>query len=116
MEGEKAMDFLISIVVNAVLLFFVGLLVSGIEVKDGKAAVFGAFVLGLANASVGKLLLLLTLPINFLTLGLFTFVINALMIMLASALVDGFEVDGFGAAIKGSVALAVMNLLAGMLF
>ena len=71
------MDFLISIVVNAVLLFLVGLLVSGIEVKDGKAAVFGAFVLGLANASVGKLLLLLTLPINFLTLGLFTFVINA---------------------------------------
>lgn len=110
------MEFLIHILVNAVLLFLVGRLVSGIDVRDGKAAIFGAIVLGLANASVGKLLVLLTLPITVLTLGLFMLVINALMLMLAAAFVDGFEIDDFGSAFFGAIALALMNLLAGMLF
>ena len=109
------MDFIISIFFNAVLLFLVGRLVDGIEVRDGKAAIFGAIVLGIANASVRKLLVLLTLPITFITLGLFILVINALMLMLAAAFVDGLEVEDFGAAIWGSVAFAVMNFLAGML-
>ena len=109
-------DILIRILLNAVLLFMVGRLVSGIEVRDGKAAVFGAIVFGLANASVGKLIVLLTLPITFLTLGLFLLVINALMLMLAAAFVDGFEVEGFGSALWGAVALAAMNLLVGMMF
>ena len=110
------MDFVIHILVNAVLLFLVGRLVSGIEVRDGKAAIFGAIVLGLANASVGKLLVLLTLPITFLTLGLFMLVINALMIMLAAAFVDGFEVEDFWSALIGAIAFAGMNFLVGMLF
>jgi len=109
------MEFLIHIMVNAVLLFLLGQLVDGIEVRDGKSAIFGAIVLGLANASVRKLLILLTLPVTFLTFGLFLLVINALMLMLASAFVDGFEVEGFGAAMWGSVAFAVMNFLAGMM-
>ena len=109
------MEFLIHIMVNAVLLFLVGRLVDGIEVRDGKSAIFGAIVLGLANASVRKLLILLTLPVTILTFGLFVLVINALMLMLASAFVDGFEVKGFGAAMWGSVAFAVMNFLAGMM-
>lgn len=110
------MNFVIHILVNAVLLFLVGRLVSGIEVRDGKAAIFGAIVLGLANASVGKLLILLTLPITFLTLGLFMLVINALMLMLAAAFVDGFEVEDFWSALFGAVAFAGMNFLVGMLF
>lgn len=110
------MEFLIHILVNAALLFLVGRLVSGIDVRDGKAALFGAVVLGLANASVGKLLVLLTLPITFLTLGLFMLVINALMLMLAAAFVDGFEIDDFGSAFIGAIAFALMNFLAGMLF
>lgn len=110
------MDILIRILINAVLLFLVGRLVSGVEVRDGKAAIFGAIAFGLANASVGKLLALLTLPITFLTLGLFLLVINALMLMLAAAFVDGFEVEDFGSALWGAVALAVMNLLVGMMF
>jgi len=109
------MGFLIHILMNAVLLFLVGQLVSGIEVRDGKSAIFGAIVLGVANASVRKLLLLLTLPITFLTLGLFILVINALMLMLAAAFVDGFEVEDFSSAVMGSVAFAVMNFLLGML-
>ena len=110
------MNFVIHILVNAVLLFLVGRLVSGIEVRDGKAAVFGAIVFGLANASVGKLLVLLTLPITFLTLGLFMLVINALMLMLAAAFVDGFEVEDFWSAFVGAIAFAAMNFLVGMLF
>lgn len=110
------MDFVIHILVNAVLLFLVGRLVSGVEVRDGKAAIFGAIVLGLANASVGKLLVLLTLPITFITLGLFMLVINALMIMLAAAFVEGFEVEDFWSAFIGAIAFAGMNFLVGMLF
>lgn len=110
------MEILIHILFNAVLLFLVGQLVDGIEVRDGKSAIFGAVVLGLANASVRKLLIFFTLPITFLTLGLFILVINALMLMLAAAFVDGFEVKGFSSALWGSVALAVMNFVAGMFF
>ena len=109
------MDFLIHILLNAVLLFLVGRMVDGIEVRDGKAAIFGAIVLGLANASVKKLLVLLTLPITLVTFGLFLIVINGLMLMLAAAFVDGFEVEDFSAAMWGSVAFAVMNFLAGMM-
>jgi putative membrane protein len=109
------MDLVIHILFNAVLLFLVGRLVDGIEVRDGKSAVFGAIVLGLANASVRKLLLLMTLPVTLLTFGLFVLVINALMLMLAAAFVDGFEIEGFSAAMWGSVAFAVMNFLAGMM-
>ena len=110
------MDILIRILVNAVLLFLVGRLVSGVEVRDGKAAIFGAIAFGLANASVGKILAVLTLPITFLTLGLFLLVINAMMLMLAAAFVDGFEVEDFGSALWGAVALSVMNFLVGMMF
>jgi putative membrane protein len=110
------MDILIRILVNAILLFLVGRLVSGVEVRDGKAAIFGAIAFGLANAFVGKLLVLLTLPITFLTLGLFLLVINALMLMLAAAFVDGFEVEDFSSAFVGAVALAIMNFLLGMMF
>lgn len=109
------MEFLIHILFNAVLLFLVGRLVDGIEVRDGKSAIFGAIVLGVANASIKKVLILLTLPITFVTFGLFVFVINALMLMLAAAFVDGFEVKNFRSAVWGSVAFAVMNFLAGML-
>jgi putative membrane protein len=109
------MSFLIHILFNAVLLFLVGRLVDGIEVRDGKAAIFGAIVLGIANASVKKLLIVLTLPITFLTFGLFLLVINGLMLMLAAAFVDGFKVKNFSAAMWGSVAFAVMNFLAGMM-
>ena len=109
------MGFIIHILVSAALLFVLGRLVGGIEVRDGKAALFGAIVLGLANALVRPLLVLLTLPITVLTLGLFIFVVNALMLMLAAALVDGFEVRGFGSALWGSLLLGVMNTLVGMI-
>jgi putative membrane protein len=110
------MGFLVHTLVSAGLLFMVGRLVDGIEVRDGKAAVFGALGLGLANGFIKPLLLALALPITILTFGLFVFVVNALMLMLAAAFVDGFEVKGFSAAMWGALALGVMNLVVGMFF
>lgn len=107
------MNIVISILLNAFLLFLIGQFVSGIEVRDAKAAIFGAVAFGLVNTFVRPLIVLLTLPINILTLGLFLLVINALMLMLAAAVVEGFEVEDFGAAFWGGLVFTVMNVLAG---
>jgi putative membrane protein len=108
--------FIVHTLVSAGLLYVVGRLVEGVEVRDGKAAIFGALGLGLANAVIRPILITLTLPITFITLGLFAFVVNALMIMLAAAFVDGFEVDDFPSALWAALALGVMNFLVGMFF
>lgn len=109
------LEFAVHILVNSVLLFLVGRLVDGIEVRDGKAAIWGALALGAANALVRPILVLLTLPVTIVTLGLFILVINALMLMLAAAFVDGFEVEDFGSAVVGSIVFTVMNFLVGLL-
>jgi putative membrane protein len=109
------MGFIVHVLVTAVLLFFIGQLVSGIHVRDGRAALVGALVLGVANAFVRPVLVILTLPVTVVTLGLFLLVVNAVMLALAAALVDGFEIDGFGSALVGAVLLAVMNFLVGIL-
>ena len=110
------MGLIIHILVSAALLWVLGRMVSGIEVRDGKAAIFGAVMLGLANAFIRPLLLALTLPITIVTLGLFILVVNAVVLMIAAAFVDGFEVEGFGSALWGSLGLAVMNMLVGRFF
>ena len=110
------LQFLLHLVVTAILLFVVGKIVSGIDVRDAKAALWGALVLGIANAIVRPVLVLLTLPLTIITLGLFLFVVNAVMLMLAAALVDGFKVRGFGSALIGSVLLSVLNLAVDLVF
>ena len=109
-------QFAIHIVVTAALLSVVGSLVSDIEVEDGTSAVVGALVLGLANAFIRPILVLLTLPITFLTLGLFIWVVNAFMLKLTAAFVPGFRVDGFKAAMVGSLLLGLLNLAVAALF
>ena len=110
------MQIIVHILVTAVLLFVLGKLIDGIEVRDGKAALYGAIILGFANAFVRPILVILTLPVTILTLGLFLLVVNALMLMLAAAVVRGFEIEGFGAALWGAVGLAILNFLVGVLF
>lgn len=110
------LPFLVHVVVTAMLLFVVGRIVPGIEVRDGKAALWGALVLGIANGVLRPVLVLFTLPLTLITLGLFLFVLNALMLMLAAALVDGFRVRGFGAALVGSVLLSLLNLAVSVVF
>ena len=110
------MGFIVHTLVSAALLYVVGRLVDGVEVRDGKAAGFGALGLGFANGFVRPILIKLTLPITVITLGLFVFVVNALMLMLAAAFVDGFEVDDFPSALWAALALGLMNFLVGMFF
>jgi putative membrane protein len=115
-EAGKVIEFIVHIVVSAALLFVLGSMVDGIEVRDSKAALFGALGLGFANGFVRPILLALTLPITFVTLGLFVWVVNALMLMLAASFVDGFKVEGFKSALWGSLVLGFMNFLVGLMF
>lgn len=103
--------FLLHLVLTAGALLIVARLVSGVSVSGFGAALFGALVLGIVNAIVRPVMIVLTLPITLLTLGLFLFVINALMLWLVAALVPGIRISGFGAALLGSLLLTVLNLL-----
>lgn len=86
-------------------------LIDGIRVSGLFAAVMTAAVLGFLNAFLRPILLILTLPLNILTLGLFTFAINAILLMMASGVISGFDVDGFGTALLGSLFISVVSWL-----
>lgn len=86
-------------------------LLDGIQVSGFFSAVFAAAVLGVLNAVLRPIALLLTLPINILSLGLFTFIINALMLKMASGIIPGFDVYGFWTAIFGSLLITVISWL-----
>jgi putative membrane protein len=83
--------------------------VPGISVSGPVAALIAALVIGLVNATLGLLLKIITFPLTILTLGLFWFVINALMLELAAAFVRGFEVRGFVPALIGAVVLSLVS-------
>lgn len=97
--------------INALALLLVANLVPGFSIDSFYSALVAAAILGLVNAVVRPLLLVLTLPVNFITLGLFTFVINALMIELVSSIVKGFNVTGFLPALQAAIALWLISLL-----
>src|SRR5277367_3939494 len=80
-------------------------------VLSAVAVWIAALAIGFINATIGALLKILTFPLTLVTLGLFWFVINALMLKLASAVVPGFQVQGFVAAFIGAIVLSVVNLL-----
>jgi len=86
-------------------------LLNGIHVEGFLAAFLAAAMLGILNALFRPIALLITLPINVLTLGLFTFVINALMLKMASGVISGFDVHGFGSAIVGSLMISAISWL-----
>lgn len=90
-------------------IIFASYVLEGIEVKGFFSAVFAAAALGILNALFRPILIILTLPINVLTLGLFTFLINALMLKMASGIIPGFEVHGFWTAIFGSLIISVIS-------
>jgi putative membrane protein len=108
-------SFLVNLLISAGLLLVVAHVVTGIEVRDWGAALLAAFVLGVMNAVVRPLLILLTLPLTILTLGLFLFVVNALVLQLAAYFVPGFKVAGFGPALLGSLVLTILNVGVSML-
>ncbi len=88
---------------------FAAYVLDGIYVKDFFSAFFAAAVLGILNMFFRPLLLIMTLPINVMSLGLFTFIINAFMLKMASGLISGFTVTGFWTAIFGSLLISIAN-------
>jgi len=107
-----SMKLIIRWLLLAAALLLVAHLYSGVQVASFTSAMIAALVLGLINALVRPLLVLLTLPVTLLTLGLFLFVINALMFWAAaSVLGDGFNVAGFGAALIGSLIYSLAGVV-----
>jgi putative membrane protein len=98
-------------IINAAALLLVAYIYPGVHVDDFIAALIAALVLGLVNAVVRPLLVILTLPVTLLTLGLFLFVVNALCFWLVAELVKGFTVSGFGGALIGSILYSLITLV-----
>ena len=98
-------------IINAAALLLVAYIYPGVQVASFFAALIAALVLGLVNAIVRPLLVILTLPVTLLTLGLFLFVINALLFWFVAEVVQGFTVTGFWAALIGSVLYSLITLL-----
>ena len=103
------MGIIISWIVYAIAIYLTAYLLPGINIADFPTALVASIGLGLINAIIRPILLILTLPLNILTLGLLTFVINALMVMLAAELVPGFAVESFWWAVLFSLVLSVVN-------
>ena len=96
---------------SAIALLFVAYVYNGVTVSSFGSAMLAAFVIGLLNTVVRPVLVVLTLPVTVVTLGLFLFVINALMFYIASALLDGFQVRDFIAALVGSLIYSVIGIV-----
>ena len=108
---HAGMRFLLRVLLNAVALLVAAWLVPGVHVTGPVPAIVAALILGVVNALVRPVLLLLTLPFTLLTLGLFIFVVNAICFALTAALVPGFELSGFFAALIGSIVVSIVSWL-----
>ena len=109
------MHLVVRCLINALVLMLIPYLVPSVHVDSFVTALIGALVIGLINAVIRPLAILITLPVNILTLGLFTFVINALLFMLAAHLVHGFSVAGFWSAFFGALLYSVISFAIGAL-
>ena len=105
------MKLILKWLLSAAALLAVAYLYEGVEVRSFGSALTAAFVIGLMNMLLRPLLVLLTLPVTVLTLGLFLFVINALMFWWAASLLNGFYVSGFGAALLGSLIYSTFGVV-----
>lgn len=105
------MRLLLTWVLSAIAVWIVAQIVPGISLRGAVAALIAALAIGFINATIGLVLKIITFPLTLITLGLFWFVINALMLELASAVVPGFHVRGFRAAFIGAILLSLVNLL-----
>jgi putative membrane protein len=102
---------IINWVLSAVCIWLLALVFPGVTVDGFGGALVAALVLGLVNAVIKPIIHLLSLPLTILTLGLFSLVINALMLMLAANLTNDFSVDGFGTAFVAAIVLSLLNMI-----
>ena len=104
------MNWFIRWILFALSIMLVAWIVPGISVSGFLVALLVSVVLGIINVLIKPLIYFISIPINILTLGLFSFVINALLLMLAGNITPGFTVDGFWSALYGSILLAILGV------
>ena len=100
------MNYIFKILLTALAVLIIAYLLPGVDVDDYGTAIWVAFIVGILFSIVKPILVILTLPVTILTLGLFLFVINAAMILLANSWIDGFSVSGFWTALLFSILLS----------
>jgi putative membrane protein len=105
----ESMQPLINLLLSSLAVLIAAYLLPGVQVQNFLTAIVVAVVLGVINAIIKPILVILTLPINIVTLGLFIFVINGLLVLLASAIIPGFKVNGLGWAILFSIVLSLVS-------
>ncbi len=109
------MSVLLNIVLVALTFLLIDWILPGVSISTIGVAFLAALVFGLVNLIVRPIVMLLTLPLNLLTLGLFSFIVNALMFGLTAMLVPGFQVDTFITALLGALILALVTAMVGMM-
>lgn len=109
-EG-KTLSLLVRWLLNSVALIITAYLLDGIYVSGLGAALVASLVLGIVNAVIRPIFWLLTLPVNIFTLGLFTFILNGIMLKLAASVVGGFSINGIIPAVIGSILLSITSYL-----
>lgn len=102
---------IITWILSALALFITSKMIDGFVIKNFKSAMIASFVIGFLNAIIRPILLLLTLPINIITLGLFTFVVNAVVLRMAAGVMATFKIDSWKTAIIGAFVLMIVQLL-----
>ncbi|MHB1021587.1 MAG: phage holin family protein [Acidobacteriaceae bacterium] len=115
-SGATMIRLLINWILSALALFIVAFVVPGFEVSGFGAAMWAALVVGFLNMTLGWVLHFVTFPLTVLTLGLFYFIVNAIILYLASGLVPGFRIKNFGSALLGALVLALVHYLLGWLW
>ncbi len=103
--------FVIRWLVSAIALAITAWIIKGIEIHGIFSLLIATLVLGILNAIIRPILIVLTLPINILSLGIFTFVINAIMLKITASVVKGFEIHGFWAAFVGAIFMSIISTL-----
>lgn len=104
-------NLILHLLVSAVAFLITSKLITGFRVKSFGSAFVAAIVVGVANAILWWILFVLTLPLTVLTLGLFLFVLNGLVLRICASVVSGFDIDSWGAAIIGSMVLSFVSLI-----
>jgi putative membrane protein len=100
---------LMQLLINALAFYITSYLIPGMMINGWQTLLVVAVVWGILTTIIKPILIILTLPINILTLGLFTFVINAVLLLITSNIVPGFRIDGFGTALLAVIVLTIVN-------
>jgi putative membrane protein len=111
MENHSLFYYAIHWAVSAIALLVTAKFMGGWKVKGFGSALIAAAVIGVADAVIWPILIVLTLPINILTLGLFTFVVNGAVLKICATLLDGFDIEGWFSAIFGALLLAIVSTI-----